>query len=175
MSIVYDGTTFNNGGSATAAGTSLSEIRADGTTVWKKETIYERTVSANFPFYGDSPSAGSVSEQVISLPVGSKVTFDTITHIAGGATYQRFYIWVNGNTYVWGQSYNRGQNAVNLFELASKEGGWNSSASNLGPFTISTENRSIVIGIQGGAAAAAWQYGPGASHSESVYVKMTVT
>lgn len=38
MSIVYDGTTFNNGGNATAAGTSLTEIRADGTTVWKKET-----------------------------------------------------------------------------------------------------------------------------------------
>lgn len=37
MSIVYDGTTFNNGGTAIADGMSLAEIRVDGTTVWRKE------------------------------------------------------------------------------------------------------------------------------------------
>lgn len=178
MPIILQGSTLNNGGTAKYNGTSLNQINSGGKVVWKKETVYEKTVSVNFPFYGadDTPTAGSTNEVVVSVPVGSKVTFNTITHVAGGATYQRFYIFLNnGATYVWGQSYHSGNNVCNLYELSAREGGWDYSASNLGPYDITTATRSIVIGIQGGANAGAWQYGPGASHSESVYAKFTVT
>lgn len=179
MPIALGGSTLNNGGTVNFAGnTSVKEVQFGGTTVWKKEEIYERTASVEFPFYpAEGPvSAGSTNEVVLSLPVGSAVTFNTITHVAGGATYQRFYIFLNnGATYVWGQSYNSGQNTCQLYALSAKEGGWDYSTSNSGPYTITTTTRSVVIGIQGGANAGAWQYGPGASHSESVYTKFTVT
>lgn len=179
MSIVLGGTTLNNGGTVNFAGNSgVTEVKFGGTTVWKKETVYERTATADFPFYPtEGPcAAGNTAEVTLSLPVGSTVTFNTITHVAGGATYQRFYIFLNNRaTYIWGQSYHSGNNVCNLYELSAHEGGWDYSTSNLGPYSITTATNSIVIGIQGGANAGAWQYGPGASHSESVYAKFTVT
>lgn len=85
MSIVYDGTTFNNGGTATAIGTNLTEIRVDGATVWKKE----------IPLLDDA-SAWTL------VPVNPDATDSRVATITDGALECRCHWWLPGGPIAYG-------------------------------------------------------------------------